>query len=303
MTLSFIYKMKKYTIKIGNIVYNFGIKNYKLLLGDNEDLKQDLIYSIIKEFNKGSNSEYSIDEKREKQFLINDNNVNLRNTSLYLINSRYDYEDEYKLKARSLILKFLRTVFEDIDYNDTLNTINILLEQLSDELTEELSEFNSTFEHGIEIEKINFKNIFKLMDIKMKKDNKYINMYDLKYEDNILSQLSFIKTIAEKSFDKDHIVILELPILTKKIFDFIKTIQLENLDIIVSTTKYNIVLKNINNIIYVNKQFIDFRDEVAIYNDLIMNLNEIQTLETIEEEVLTYLNDKEQIDNKIGEIL
>lgn len=303
MILSFICKMKKYTIKIGNKIYNFGIKNYKLLLGDNEDLKQDLIYSIIKEFNKGSNSEYSIDEKREKQFLINDNNVNLRNTSLYLINSRYDYEDEYKLKARSLILKFLRTVFEDIDYNDTLNTINILLEQLSDELTEELSEFNSTFEHGIEIEKINFKNIFKLMDIKMKKDNKYINMYDLKYEDNILSQLSFIKTIAEKSFDKDHIVILELPILTKKIFDFIKTIQLENLDIIVSTTKYNTVLKNINNIIYVNKQFIDFRDEVAIYNDLIMNLNEIQTLETIEEEVLTYLNDKEQIDNKIGEIL
>lgn len=302
--LLFTYNMTKIEMKIGSNSYVFGIKNYKLLLGKNIELKTRILDTIKKEFKRIENSDYSFDNSSNSSILINDKEINLRQTKLYEINHHYNYLDEYKLKSSSLVLNYLRNTFNQVDYSDVINTINILISELNNELTDLCLSQTSIIDNRIYVEELNTNNIFKLMNIKMFKDDVEINEYDLSYNEKINYQLEMVKTIAEKSYELNHIVLLELPKLTKEILDYIKTMKYDNLIIIIVTNSYDQLPEDISNIITMQKQFIDYRDEIDIYDKIIMNLEEVYTIEDFKPILYDYLTNKEQkINFKLSHII
>lgn len=302
--LLFTYNMTKIEMKIGSNSYVFGVKNYKLLLGKNIELKTRILDTIKKEFKRIENSDYSFDNSSNSSILINDKEINLRQTKLYEINHHYNYLDEYKLKSSSLVLNYLRNTFNQVDYSDVINTINILISELNNELTDLCLSQTSIIDNRIYVEELNTNNIFKLMNIKMFKDDVEINEYDLSYNEKINYQLEMVKTIAEKSYELNHIVLLELPKLTKEILDYIKTMKYDNLIIIIVTNSYDQLPEDISNIITMQKQFIDYRDEIDIYDKIIMNLEEVYTIEDFKPILYDYLTNKEQkINFKLSHII
>lgn len=295
--------MKKVSIKIGKDKYEFGINKVKYFLGNNHELKRKMLMTIKEEFLKEANSEYSYEKNLNTALEINDEKVNLRATKFYEINDFYDFNDQLKLKTNSVILFYLTNIFRDIEYNETLNTINILIDQLSIEMNEILKEKNIYKRLEIKIDDINLKNIFKMVSLYMKKDDLKISQYDLTYEEKIISQIIMIEEIAKSSYEFKHLAILDIPHISENIIKYINNIETNNLSLIVNIPQNKLEGIELNQIISINRSVIDYLNEVDIYNNILLNLDMHYSMESISNVLENYFNDNDKNEQKINFML
>lgn len=298
--------MQKISIKGIFNRYEFGVNNAKYILGNNYQNKYDLINTIRKVFNKVEDSEFLFESNINTYFKINDEPINIRKTKFYEVNNFYNLSDEFKLRSNSTVLSFLEQMFLDIEYNDLVNTINILQQDLATEMSKIVNEEINKYNMNISIEDINIKNLLKRIEIKMSKDNLSSNQYDLNYNENIIGQIELIEIISKKNKLYNHLALIDIPVITPDITNKLNQINNNNLILIVVSNDYrlNNFNININDCYIINKVLIDLSDDISLYNDIIMELPTKITLEEIKLSLNNYINNLNWTDNiKIGDIL
>ncbi|CCV63866.1 conserved hypothetical protein [Alteracholeplasma palmae J233] len=295
--------MNKITVKLRKERIEFGINQYKYLIGSNYSDKHQIVQSIKKCFERGNNSEFAIDNNSELWFKINDKDVDIRKYKLFNITSIFDYKTEIKLGAKSIILNYLEAIFKDIEYDDLVNTLRIIKDDLGVSMSDRIEQ-NNHYKLNLKFEEITLKGLLKQVEVSLYKDQLISNEYDLSYEDLVLFQIDLITKITENIRDFEYICIIEIPVVTQIIKEAIEKVKQKNLMILIVSNDSYIKNVDINNFLSLNKQIIDFSDEVSIYNDIILNLERNSTIQDIREHVSLYFNSEgRQDDLNLSKIL
>ncbi|MCK9166893.1 MAG: hypothetical protein RBS76_05280 [Acholeplasmatales bacterium] len=297
--------MDKITIIKGSKVINFALGQIKYFLGDDFNVKNEIVKIIIKHFNKVDNSPYSIEEELTSSVLINDKKIDFKRIKLLEVNNHFNLNDDLKLRTKSLTLNLLETVFYDIEYNEEVNTLNILNASLAEYMTAELKETTESFEYAVDFDDLTIKTIIKNLNLKIIKNLNELNQYDLDYENNIGFQIDIVNKIASLNKNIDFLVIVEIPKLTKAIISKLNDFKNDNLKVIVlcpeAKVDSNIAIKNI---LSCNNQVIDLSNEVDLYNNVLLNLDKRLSIDELNTYLLNYFTQKElKIDLNLGEIL
>lgn len=296
--------MDKISILVNKAKINFGINKVKYLLGNNYNIKFDIINTIKKYFNKFENSEYAIENDLESNFKINDNDINFRKWQLLEISEHLDFTDELKLKSKSVFTKLLETQFYELAFSEIVSTINILNQDLAIEMNDSLNKFFYDDNITISFGDYDLKTMIKNIKVNLFKNNMIMNEYDLSYNNKIIMQILIARAVARKTLDKKYLVVLEIPTITKEIVDEIKKIKEQNISIIVASNDEKLKDINVNDVVYIGKNIIDLADEVEIYNKILLNLEKQSTIEEVLCNFNNYLNENEQnIDPKFLEII
>lgn len=281
--------MNNITVKKGNKTYSLNITQIKYCIGFNYLEKFCFKQIIIESLNNVKESEYSINNSGQAKIFINEKELDCKKIQLFNLNENYSIIDDLKLSTKSLIAKYLEVLMSQVEYIDTINSINILLESFGIELDNDL--IKSRF--------ITYtpKLFLKILLPMFIKNGECANEYDLDYNECILFQLKMIDYISRNNQLNTYICLLDIPLLTKEIKEYLDAI---NCIVIVLLDKYN-VIPNIKDIYLFDKIVIDLSNEEDIYNLCICK--GICTIEEAKKEMKRILLlEKEKLDMSILEI-
>lgn len=195
----------------------------------------------------------------------------------------YSINDDAKLNTKSLMLKYLGTLYSGIDYMDTLNTLNILIESLSDEVNENAfvqSEFSTCSP----------KLLTKLVTAHYYEDESYKDEYDLSYEDLIILQLNMIDYIAVHSKKYSYFILfIDIPLITDEIKNKIDEMSKDRVYCLVFSKTVRDI--EIENICVEEDYFLDFANEEMVYYIVNEKSTNLYTLEDIKNMINEYLKD------------
>jgi len=275
--------MNKISIYLSGEMIEFGIDKYKLFVGNNYLKKYELMRVLRQFFLKKKSTEYAdyYDKKINIQF--NNYDININDFLFFEICSKYGIMDEIKLGNRTLLLKFLETMLTDIEYNDLINTVNLLIYDINDNVINNAIKLEEDIEIKAVIQNLNYKTLLKILDVSFYKKGLLINENDLDYNEVINLQLDMIKKIASKLQDKRIIILLDLPLLTSEIFKKFHELQCIILCFCEQISKT--VCFNINNVCYINNNINDLVYNEYLYNYIIMNLPFIITIDDLKNEI------------------
>lgn len=247
--------MKKLTIIRGNEEININIKKNKYILGNNYIKKYELIRNL-KMFFMNQSSEFSEETGMKVQVLENDNFVNIKRCFFYNLSTDFNLVNDLKLQAKSLVTLYLDKLLNEAEHQDTLNTINILLESLADEIN-----LNSLIHTSFV--NMTSKQFLKLIIPNLKIEELNCLEFDLTYEEIIIIQLEMIKKIIEDSLYEFSLVIIQVPMLTSKIINLLDEFQ--NGYFLVFSNVFHERM-NIDDIAIYKSILFDLSDEVQLYD-------------------------------------
>jgi hypothetical protein len=276
--------MNKLTIIKGNEEYDILVSNYKFLYGNNEDTKFDIARTLERYFKKIKPSEYGEEYHNIPIVKLNDKEINTKNNLFFHVHKNYLLSADFKLTTTSLILRYLETLLSNDLFVDTINTINILFESLSQEIADQ-SVMAGSFTTMVP------KQLLKLFSPLYLDDDFFKDEYDLSISEIILLQLKMIKYIAENNKKIERVyVYLEVPYLTSEIIDNIK---IDNTIILISSNDTFFDLDMSNYYICERKCF-DLASETDVYENICDNGFALLDLK----EGMSYM--KEYLFNKSG---
>lgn len=263
----------KLSVVISNTRYDIWLQQIKILTGNNYFQIEKIIQTMCDFFNKLPLSEYSKENDINSYLLFDDEKINLSDFDFFNITENFSLETELKLNTKSIFLLYLNALFDDIEYNETFQTICILLQTLMDDFT---IDFNID-DFYLNIDTLfNKKELIKLCSIKLLKNGLEINNYDLTSKDKIILQLNILKKYSEHT-KKNLMVLLRCHILTADIMQILNDI---NGYIIVVPDKTTEVLSNFYFID--NDVYLDIMDENMLFN-ICKNYTSYQSIETMKE--------------------
>lgn len=285
--------MIKITIKSKNMSFESSLGEVKYMIGTNVLMKQRIINAIRKSFNNIKHSDYSLNKDLDTTVYINEQEVDFKKWKLYEINHMINYETEMKMSAKTITHKYFESILMDIEYDEHIKTINELLKDLNLEIKNKMGDVNSSLEIIPEIPELNSHLIVKLLCLNLYGDQEAANTYDITYEDGLLIQLQMIKSICELNKLKNYLVIIDVPLITLKMFEYISKHGLKNLHFLVITNQS--INSNINDVINVDQKIIDFGDEISIYNDVFLEIGQHYEMEDLNALIKAYVK-KEDTD-------
>lgn len=210
---------------------------------------------------------------------INEKEIELKNNMFIEISEMYSLNEDKKLTAKSLMLKYLEIKLQNQDYFDTISTIDILLNSLSEEVNDE-SMLKIMFNGA------NYKQLIKMLspyyEDELQKDE-----FDLTRDELILFQLDLVEYISNYNSKYDNIFIFgKLDNLSDRILQKINKIQ--NVKLMIFTNYYN-DLMNIQNAALLQDKIIDFADMEQIYYNLSQKSLRTYMLQEVEQMTINYL--------------
>lgn len=282
--------MNNIIVKKGNKTYSLNIDKIKYCIGFNYLEKFHFKQIIIESLNNIKESEYSINNSGQAKIFINEKELDCKKVQFVSLSENYSIVDDLKLSTKSLIAKYLEALMSQVEYVDTINSINILLESFGNELDNDL----------IESRFITYtpKLFLKILLPIFIKNSECANEYDLDYNECILFQLKMIDYISRNNHLNTYICLLDIPLLTREIKEYLDKM---NCIVIVLLDKYNVV-PDIKDIYLFDRIVIDLSEEEAIYNLCVCK--GICTIEEAKEEMKRILLlEKEKLDMSIFEII
>lgn len=272
--------MNRLTFISGNKKLEFGINNIKYIIGSDYTTKY-IIYKVIESNIRGKDSEFA-DETENRQLLkVNDKNINLKETDFYFVNQFFDIENDLKLGAKSIMLKYLLNKLNQPEYMDQFYTINMFIKSIlieGDDIDEELLyNFNEVI----------IKTLVKELAVKPMKNGYIAYPEDLNYEEKIIFQLKLITSLTKVEENRNKYLIVDIPYLSDNIRKTL--INSKGLSVIVlanSISKEN----DISNIMLCNRHCIDFADDNEIYQRINEILNNCYSLVEVKMILNDYIN-------------
>ena len=248
--------MNLLTIKNGINKWNLQMNHVKYIISDSS--ANYTLLQAIRLFASKDKSENRIENNISAKMLINEKEIELKNNMFIEISEMYSLNEDKKLTTKSLMLKYLEIKLQNQEYFDTISTIDILLNSLSEEVNDESLlkiMFNGT----------NYKQLIKMLspyyEDELQKDE-----FDLTRDELILFQLDLVEYISNHNSKYDNIFVFgRLDNLSDKILQKIN--RIENVKLIIFTNYYN-DLMNVQNAALLQDKIIDFADMEQIYCDL-----------------------------------
>ncbi|HHU56164.1 MAG TPA: hypothetical protein GXZ48_05710 [Acholeplasmataceae bacterium] len=293
--------MNKIIINYLNDCVEFGINKYKLFLGNNFFKKHLIMQAIRQYFYKNKVTEYNEYNNFSNQILIDDYPIKTKDWLFFEVNNKYSLIDELKMNKKAILYKYIQSALSNIEFEDLTNTINMLIMDLNESILNE----NVVVELGdikvkTTLQLLNSKTISSLLDINFYKNDLEVNEFDLDYNEVINLQIELIRKTAEKTHDKNILVLLDLPILTNKILVEVSKIKAYILcfsNMVESNCKFDF-----DNVCYINNNVVDLYYDEYLYNNVVSELPFNITLQELKNEVLNLIfnkyNDKNCFINK-----
>ena len=269
--------MNLLTIKNGTNKWNLQMNHVKYIISDSS--MNYTLLQAIRLFNSKDKSENRTENNISTKIFINEKEIELKNNMFIEISEAYSLNEDKKLTTKSLMLKYLEIKLQNQEYFDTISTIDILLNSLSEEVNDESSlkiMFNGA----------NYKQLIKLLspyyEDELQKDE-----FDLTRDELILFQLDLVEYISNHNSKYDNIFAFgKLDNLSDKILQKIN--KIENVKLIIFTNYYS-DLMNVQNTSLLQDKIIDFADMEQIYYNLSQKSLQSYTLQEVEQMAINYL--------------
>lgn len=269
--------MNLLTIKNGTNKWNLQMNHVKYIISDSS--MNYTLLQAIRLFTSKDKSENRTENNISTKIFINEKEIELKNNLFIEISEMYSLNEDKKLTTKSLMLKYLEIKLQNQEYFDTISTIDILLNSLSEEVNDESLlkiMFNGT----------NYKQLIKILspyyEDELQKDE-----FDLTRDELILFQLDLVEYISNHNSKYDNIFVFgKLDNLSDKILQKIN--EIENVKLIIFTNYYN-DLMNIQNTALLQDKIIDFADMEQIYYDLSQKSLRTYMLQEVEQMTINYL--------------
>lgn len=271
--------MNKITIKNGNKKYDITINRVKYVFSSNQD--EFKIKQSFRNYFSKNKSEFRKENGNSNKVLFNDKDLDVKRTLFVEINSDFSINEDCKLNSKSLILKYLELRLQDREYFDTINTINLLFESLSEELKDE---------NGL-------KTLFDVMDYKhlSKLINPYYfdelqkDEYDLTFEELLLFQIKLIKYISlNNNFYEYIIVFIDLDEVTQNLIQQINSL----LNCYVICFSKNYVLEMSDDAAIIENEVFDLSNIEEVYAYFYQKSSNILPIEEVRLYMKQYIIDK-----------
>lgn len=269
--------MNLLTIKNGTNKWNLQMNHVKYIISDSST--NYTLLQAIRLFNSKDKSENRTENNICTKIFINEKEIELKNNMFIEISEMYSLNEDKKLTTKSLMLKYLEIKLQNQEYFDTISTIDILLNSLSEEVNDE-SLLKIMFNGA------NYKQLIKMLspyyEDELQKDE-----FDLTRDELILFQLDLVEYISNHNSKYDNIFIFgKLDNLSDRILQKINKIQ--NVKLMIFTNYYN-DLMNVQNAALLQDKIIDFADMEQIYYDLSQKSLQTYTLQEVEQMTIDYL--------------
>lgn len=269
--------MNLLTIKNGTNKWNLQMNHVKYIISDSS--MNYTMLQAIRLFTSKDKSENRTENNISTKMFINEKEIEFKNNMFIEISEMYSLNEDKKLTTKSLMLKYLEMKLQNQDYFDTISTIDILLNSLSEEVNDESMlkiMFNGT----------NYKQLIKMLspyyEDELQKDE-----FDLSRDELILFQLDLIEYISDHNSKYYNIFVFgKLDNLSNKILHKINAI--EKIKLIIFTNCYN-DLMDVQNTSLLQDKIIDFADMEQIYYDLSQKSLQTYTLQEVEQMTMDYL--------------
>lgn len=269
--------MNLLTVKNGTNKWNLQMNHVKYIISDSST--NYTLLQAIRLFTSKDKSENRTENNISTKIFINEKEIELKNNMFIEISEMYSLNEDKKLTTKSLMLKYLEIKLQNQEYFDTISTIDILLNSLSEEVNDESLlkiMFNGT----------NYKQLIKILspyyEDELQKDE-----FDLTRDELILFQLDLVEYISNHNSKYDNIFVFgKLDNLSDKILQKIN--EIENVKLIIFTNYYN-DLMNIQNTALLQDKIIDFADMEQIYYDLSQKSLRTYMLQEVEQMTINYL--------------
>ena len=271
--------MNKITIKNGNNKYDITINRVKYVFSSNQD--EFKIKQSFRNYFSKNKSEFRKENGNSNKVLFNDKDLDVKRTLFVEINSDFSINEDCKLNSKSLILKYLELRLQDMEYFDTINTINLLFESLSEELKDE-NGLNTLFDA------MDYKHLSKLINPyyfdELQKDE-----YDLTFEELLLFQIKLIKYISlNNNFYEYIIVFIDLDEVTQNLIQQINSL----LNCYVICFSKNYVLEMSDDAAIIENEVFDLSNIEDVYAYFYQKSSNILPIEEVRLYMKQYIIDK-----------
>lgn len=271
--------MNKITIKNGNNKYDITINRVKYVFSSNQD--EFKIKQSFRNYFSKNKSEFRKENGNSNKVLFNDKDLDVKRTLFVEINSDFSINEDCKLNSKSLILKYLELRLQDMEYFDTINTINLLFESLSEELKDE-NGLNTLFDA------MDYKHLSKLINPyyfdELQKDE-----YDLTFEELLLFQIKLIKYISlNNNFYECIIVFIDLDEVTQNLIQQINSL----LNCYVICFSKNYVLEMSDDAAIIENEVFDLSNIEEVYAYFYQKSSNILPIEEVRLYMKQYIIDK-----------
>lgn len=271
--------MNKITIKNGNKKYDITINRVKYVFSSNQD--EFKIKQSFRNYFSKNKSEFRKENGNSNKVLFNDKDLDIKRTLFVEINSDFSINEDCKLNSKSLILKYLELRLQDMEYFDTINTINLLFESLSEELKDE-NGLNTLFDA------MDYKHLSKLINPyyfdELQKDE-----YDLTFEELLLFQIKLIKYISlNNNFYEYIIVFIDLDEVTQNLIQQINSL----LNCYVICFSKNYVLEMSDDAAIIENEVFDLSNIEEVYAYFYQKSSNILPIEEVRLYMKQYIIDK-----------
>lgn len=271
--------MNKITIKNGNKKYDISINRVKYVFSSNQD--EFKIKQSFRNYFSKNKSEFRKENGNSNKVLFNDKDLDVKRTLFVEINSDFSINEDCKLNSKSLILKYLELRLQDMEYFDTINTINLLFESLSEELKDE-NGLNTLFDA------MDYKHLSKLINPyyfdELQKDE-----YDLTFEELLLFQIKLIKYISlNNNFYEYIIVFIDLDEVTQNLIQQINSL----LNCYVICFSKNYVLEMSDDAAIIENEVFDLSNIEEVYAYFYQKSSNILPIEEVRLYMKQYIIDK-----------
>lgn len=271
--------MNKITIKNGNKKYDITINRVKYVFSSNQD--EFKIKQSFRNYFSKNKSEFRKENGNSNKVLFNDKDLDVKRTLFVEINSDFSINEDCKLNSKSLILKYLELRLQDMEYFDTINTINLLFESLSEELKDE-NGLNTLFDS------MDYKHLSKLINPyyfdELQKDE-----YDLTFEELLLFQIKLIKYISlNNNFYEYIIVFIDLDEVTQNLIQQINSL----LNCYVICFSKNYVLEMSDDAAIIENEVFDLSNIEEVYAYFYQKSSNILPIEEVRLYMKQYIIDK-----------
>lgn len=269
--------MNLLTIKNGTNKWNLQMNHVKYIISDSS--MNYTLLQAIRLFTSKDKSENRTENNISTKMFINEKEIELKNNMFIEISEMYSLNEDKKLTTKSLMLKYLESKLQNQEYFDTISTIDILLNSLSEEVNDE-SMLKIMFNGA------NYKQLIKMLspyyEAELQKDE-----FDLTRDELILFQLDLVEYISNHNSKYDNIFVFgKLDNLSDKILQKIN--KIENVILMIFTNYYN-DLMNVQNTALFQDKIIDLADMEQIYYDLSQKSLQTYTLQEVEQMTINYL--------------
>lgn len=283
--------MNSLLITNGKIEVDIWIEDLKFIYS--EDYRNFYnIKKILKQyFSKKSLSDNQIENEEICSVKINDNKLMLKDYDLFEISSFFDLTTDLKMQSKSLLLRYFESKFYSSEISDELNTINILLDSLSNDLHDENVEINPILQLLTE------KTIAKLLSPSLIIDETNANEYDFDYDRLIIFQIKLLQTITQSDHFLRSIIICDLPYVSSEIIRELEKIRKSYILVLSSNPLSDST--NINYSFLKRNKYFEISNDVFVKEQIYDKLSQHLELEEVYSELKNIIENKSTIKTKL----